>query len=141
MGLALLAWASHASLQPVSRRACNATYVLWVMAICWGGLGLFACLDLLAAWKDHQEDADSGKPQLHPRPQQIQSAKRPPSIRFHLRILEAFNQQGLLLFLLANVLTGALNMTCDLGSWGALQGQTMVVLYLGSLSSVGVLLV
>ena len=57
-----------------------------------------------------------------------------------LHVLEAFNRQGLKLFLVANVITGILNVAFDLSAWTAWQGQSMVVAYLFALSMTGLLL-
>lgn len=55
-GLWLAYWAAAAYLQPVSRRACNASYVLWILALtsqsiflCWAALGVAPAQPLLVA--------------------------------------------------------------------------------------------
>lgn len=91
---AVLCWALFAIavvLQPVSRRACNAAYVLWMLALNAQCLALFAAADALAP----------GPPPL---------------------LLAALAQQMLPGFLLANVLTGGVNMSMDTlrtGDWTA----------------------
>ena len=139
VSLALLAWAGHAALQPVSRRACNGTYVLWILATCWGGLGSFACIDAWSAWLDPQPEHGTQVCQAKQTRHSTTSA-----LCLHhtpcLHVLEAFNRHGLKLFLLANVLTGILNVAYDLRAWTSWQGQTMVVSYLLALSMTGLLL-
>ena len=55
-GLWLAYWAAAAYLQPVSRRACNASYVLWILALtsqsiflCWAALRVTPVQPLLVA--------------------------------------------------------------------------------------------
>ena len=127
-GLALLAWGSHSALQPASRRACNATYVLWILALCWGGLGTFACIDVAAILlQEHELGSDAN----------LQQGQRSQEPQLHLRVLEAFNRQGMRIFLLANIVTGVLNMSCDLKQWAGWQGQVAVAAYMAFLSAAG----
>lgn len=95
LGVATVAcWAAYtlaAAVQPVSRRACNAAYVLWMLALDVQCLGLFAAADALA-----------------PGP--------PP------HLLATLARHMLPAFLLANLLTGGVNMGMDTlhaGNWTA----------------------
>jgi phosphatidylinositol glycan class W len=78
-------WASATALQPVSRRACNATYVLWVLALSAHSVAAFAVAQALAP----------------------ATGERLP------RLLRAVNGAMLPTFLAANLLTGAVNMSAD----------------------------
>ncbi|KAK9819674.1 hypothetical protein WJX72_000961 [[Myrmecia] bisecta] len=92
--------ASLASADPVSRRACNASYVLWMLAYNMLMLLLFAAAEVLAP---NAQDSS---------------------------LLQALNSHMLPVFLLANVLTGAINMSIDtlaVGDWAA---RGIVALYM-----------
>jgi phosphatidylinositol glycan class W len=56
------------------------------------------------------------------------------------RVLHAFNRNGLALFLLANILTGAVNMTFETWHFNDVQAMSVLVAYIGTIATVGVLL-
>ena len=109
--LGCLAWAVHSGVQPVSRRACNAAYVLWILAMSSGGLGMFVVVEAAACWAAGRE-------------------------RLRLACLEALNAQGLPVFLLANVLTGAVNLSMDTQAVGPVGAKVLVGCYLALLTGV-----
>ena len=125
-------------MQPASRRACNATYVLWILALCWGGLGTFSCIDVVAILLQEPELRSDAKLHQGQRIPELRSTHHDlHAPQLHLRVLEAFNRQGMRVFLLANILTGILNMSFALGRWARWQGQVAVAVYMGVLSAAG----
>ena len=112
--LGCLAWAVHASVQPVSRRACNAAYVAWILGMGAGGLGMFAVVDAVAC--------------------RLEGRTREPAGRLRLPVLEALSAQGLAAFLLANVLTGLANLGLDTQAVAPLPAKLLVGLYLAGVS-------
>lgn len=81
-------WAVEEWVEPVSRRSCNAAFVLWTCAMCVWALLLCAATELLSA---AAPTGSGGGP----------------------RFAAAFNRNMLLLFLLANLLTGAVNLSIN----------------------------
>lgn len=106
-------WAAMAAVttwvQPVSRRACNAAYILWMLAFNMQVLTIFAAIDVLEPY-----DA--------------------------VHVFEDANSYMLPLFLLANLLTGCINLAIDtlaVGDWAA---RGIVAGYLFVLCSVATLM-
>ena len=124
-------------MQPASRRACNATYVLWILALCWGGLGTFACIDVVAILLQEPEPWSAAKHHQDQSDQKLRSVRHGSHGPLRLCVLEAFNRQGMRIFLLGNILTGILNMSFALGQWARWQGQVAVAVYMGVLSAAG----
>ena len=92
LGLWVVYFAVDRLIQPVSRRACNAAYVLWMLVLNAQSLALLA-------------SATTALP-TQPLP----------------GLLQAINDAMLPTFLIANVLTGLINMSIDtmnVGNWGA----------------------
>ena len=52
----LTALSIDARIQPLSRRACNAAYVAWSLALCDTWMSVFACLDFQESWLKHSLD-------------------------------------------------------------------------------------
>ncbi|KAL4534302.1 hypothetical protein Ndes2437B_g03585 [Nannochloris sp. 'desiccata'] len=100
IGLWVAFFAVDRLIQPVSRRACNAAYVLWMLGLNTQSLALLA-------------SATAALP-TQPLP----------------TLLQAVNDSMLPTFLIANVLTGVLNMSIDtmnVGDWGA---RIIVLIYM-----------
>jgi glucosaminylphosphatidylinositol acyltransferase len=90
--------------QPVSRRFCNAAYVLWVTAMALTQIAAADVVLLVVA-------VATGVP-------------RPPCA-----VTEGLSENQLLAFLLANVLTGMVNLSLDTLRAGAAQATVMMVVY------------
>jgi phosphatidylinositol glycan class W len=54
------------------------------------------------------------------------------------QIMHAYNRNGLAIFLLANLLTGAINMLVPTLYLGDVESMTILVLYMGTLTAVAV---
>lgn len=108
----------------VSRRLANLPYVLWVSAFNTAQLALFCGIEALCF-------PDLYQPRAPTTDVERQRCKEATS-----RMLSAFNRNGLLVFLLANLLTGLVNLTvrtievADLAAVGVLVG------YMAALSAV-----
>lgn len=89
----------------VSRRLANLPYVLWVLAFNNAHLLLFAAVESLGPkFSYHKDNA-----------QELKNASS--------QVMQVFNQNGLVVFLVANLLTGLVNLsvnTLDMGSLGAM---------------------
>ena len=98
---------------PVSRRLANLPYVLWVSAFNVTQLLAFYLVELLFFGRSAPDASRAAEKERHDR-----------SVS---RVLAAFNRNGLAMFLLANLLTGAVNLTIP-------------TLEVGSLAAMGILL-
>lgn len=111
---------------PVSRRLANMPYVLWVAAFNTAQILLFCVLETAFF------------PSVH-RAQDPETEARSVS-HATSRVLAAFNKNGLALFLLANLLTGAVNLTVptlDVKTW---QAMGILISYAAVLTSVALAL-
>lgn len=111
---------------PVSRRLANMPYVLWVAAFNTAQILVFCALETAFF------------PSVH-RAQDPETEARCVS-RATSRILAAFNRNGLALFLLANLLTGAVNLTVptlDVKTW---QAMAILISYAALLTGVALTL-
>ncbi|GBF94214.1 hypothetical protein Rsub_06484 [Raphidocelis subcapitata] len=97
-----LLWLLETAVEPVSRRSCNAAYVLWVCAQCFASLAMCAVTDVATV-------ALAAPPRAAPPPGGAAAAAAAPSPR----LLCAINRNLLPLFLAANLLTGAVNLGFD----------------------------
>ncbi|KAI4086052.1 MAG: hypothetical protein LQ348_002274 [Seirophora lacunosa] len=111
--LLFLAVSYHALGLQVSRRLANLPYVLWVSAFNCTQLALFSAVESLAF------------PGLYsPSDKKSERQRRKHATS---QVLAAFNRNGLAIFLLANLLTGLVNLTTDTLQAG--QGKAMVILF------------
>lgn len=108
----------------VSRRLANLPYVLWVTAFNTVQLTLFCSIEALCFPDVHHSKIRD--PEVERR-----KAKEATS-----RVLQAFNRNGLALFLLANLLTGLVNMTLPTLHMGDLQAMGVLVVYMAVLAAV-----
>jgi len=108
----------------VSRRLANLPYILWIAAFNTTQLTAFCLVETLffpAAYKSSTSEASGGKSE-----EVIYKESTSP-------VFEAYNRNGLPVFLLANLLTGLVNLTVptlevgDLGAMGVLLGYAAVV--------------
>ncbi|KAK2799259.1 Glucosaminyl phosphatidylinositol (GlcN-PI) nositol acylation protein [Emmonsiellopsis sp. PD_5] len=97
---------------PVSRRLANMPYVLWVTAFNNGQLFLFCLIETLFFPSAHKATDKSSEEER--------------SDLATSRIMRAFNKNGLPIFLVANLLTGAVNM--GMNTLDASKGAAMAVL-------------
>ena len=105
----------------VSRRLANFPYVLWVAAFNCAQLAMCAVAEKLCFPDIHKvRDPDTEKR----RSQEATST-----------ILHAFNRNGLAIFLLANLLTGAVNLTMPTLDMGTLESMVVIVGYMGILAA------
>lgn len=110
----------------VSRRMANCAYVCWVCAFNFAQLLLFCIIEMLFF------------PGLYA--SKSKAVEKSRIAEATSKVLNAFNRNGLVLFLLANVLTGAINLYVE--TWHVADPAAMAILvaYIGTLSTVGVLL-
>lgn len=110
----------------VSRRLANEPYVVWVAAFNCCQLTLY-CLIENFVWPRlyKSKDAASEKDKLS---------------KATSKVLNAFNRNGLVIFLLANLLTGLINMTMDTLHMGDIAATAVIGAYIGVLAGVGLLL-
>lgn len=109
---------------PVSRRLANMPYVLWIVAFNNVQLFLFCLLETVFFPEVHRATD---------RTTEQQRSKFATS-----RIMEAFNKNGLAIFLLANLLTGGVNMAMN--TLDARKGVAMAVLVSYAMTLTGVAL-
>lgn len=110
----------------VSRRMANLGYVCWVCAFNFAQLLLYCGVETLLfpdiyAAKDDKEE-------------------RRRADEATSKVLKAFNRNGLALFLLANLLTGAINLTLPTWHLGDVEAMVALVSYIGVIAAVGVVL-
>lgn len=110
----------------VSRRMANCAYVCWVCAFNFAQLLLFCATEMLMF------------PALYRSKSKVVEKNRVAEATS--KVLHAFNRNGLALFLLANVLTGAINLQVETWRLGDAASMAILVGYIGTLASVGVLL-
>ncbi|KAG7141773.1 GPI-anchored wall transfer protein 1 like [Verticillium longisporum] len=110
----------------VSRRLANLPYVLWVAAFNSGQI-LFYCLvdTLFFPAFYHATDAKT---------------ERDAYLTATSRVIRAYNRNGLALFLLANLLTGLVNMTVPTLHVGPVATMAILIAYSGTLTAVAVAL-
>ncbi|KAF2493798.1 GPI-anchored wall transfer protein 1 [Lophium mytilinum] len=109
----------------VSRRLANLPYFLWVTAFNCGQLALFCAVETLCF--PNLQKADD--------PLESQKGKEATS-----RILSAFNRNGLALFLLANLLTGLVNMTVPTLHVKPLASMGILVAYISGVCGLALVL-
>ncbi|KAK5134690.1 hypothetical protein LTR08_006205 [Meristemomyces frigidus] len=110
----------------VSRRLANLAYVCWVCAFNCAQLLLFCGIEKLMF--PNLYDAKD-------RPTERERAQRATS-----RVMQAFNRNGLALFLLANLLTGLVNMTVPTLHMSDVGAMFVLVAYIGTICGVGLAL-
>jgi phosphatidylinositol glycan class W len=107
---------------PVSRRLANMPYVLWVSAFNNAQLFLFCLLETLFFPSVHRAPSKDGETD------RVSFATS--------RIMTAFNKNGLAIFLVANLLTGAVNLSIPTLDVGAAQATGILIGYAAVLSGV-----
>lgn len=110
----------------VSRRMANCAYICWVCAFNFTQLFLFCTIEMLmfpGLYLSKSKAAEKTK---------IENATS--------AILHAFNRNGLALFLLANLLTGAINMFVETWHMSDAGAMGVLVTYIATLATVGVAL-
>ena len=106
----------------VSRRLANLPYVLWVIAFNTAQLLLFAVIESLGPEFSHaptQEDKDK---------ERVRTATS--------RILRVFNNNGLIVFLVANLLTGVVNLSVNTLDMPPMQAMGMLICYAVAVTAV-----
>jgi phosphatidylinositol glycan class W len=93
----------------VSRRLANLPYVLWVVAFNNTQILLFCAIETLCFPSAHLKDAAADEASS--------------------RIMQAFNSNGLVVFLVANLLTGLVNLSTDTLGMGDLGAMGLLGLY------------
>jgi len=109
----------------VSRRLANLPYFLWVTAFNCGQLTLFCVVETLCF------------PSL---PRADDRMERETSKDASSRVLYAFNRNGLAVFLMANLLTGVVNMTVPTLDVGDMASMGILIAYISTVSGVALLL-
>lgn len=110
----------------VSRRLANLPYFLWVSAFNCGQLALFCAIETLFF------------PGIYSAKTQKEESKRAKEATS--RVLHAFNRNGLAMFLLANLLTGLVNLTIPTLQVTQMQSMAVLVVYMSILSGVALAL-
>lgn len=110
---------SETHVQLVSRRFANLSYVIWILALSVLLLFLLLLVDLYS---------------------QYQSFIFPKKREEDVCLLSAVNYNGLVYFLLANVLTGLVNLSVDTLQMSTVQSMTILISYMGTLSIVTLML-
>ena len=105
----------------VSRRLANLPYVLWVATFNCTQLTMFCLIETYCF--PELSKAEMG------------SVERRESARATPRILKAFNRNGLAIFLVANLVTGLINLTIDTLRMGQYQAMVILLLYAALISS------
>ncbi|KAF2091258.1 GPI-anchored wall transfer protein 1 [Saccharata proteae CBS 121410] len=125
---ALLAWSTsyYGGQLRVSRRLANLPYFLWVSAFNCGQLALFCAIETIF-FPDLYKARDN-------------ETERQRCREATSKVLNAFNRNGLAVFLLANLLTGAVNLTLKTLLMGQVQAMAVLVAYTGVLSAVALVL-
>jgi phosphatidylinositol glycan class W len=111
---------------PVSRRLANMPYVLWVVAFNNAQLLLFCLLETVFF------------PFVHRAPDKSSEEER--GTFATSRIMRAFNKNGLAVFLLANLLTGAVNLGMNTLDAGTAMAMAVLIVYAGVLSGIALVL-
>ncbi|EME46131.1 hypothetical protein DOTSEDRAFT_51693 [Dothistroma septosporum NZE10] len=110
----------------VSRRMANLAYVCWVCSFNTAQLLLFALIERVFF------------PYLYEAKTKTEERRRVQEATS--RVMHAFNRNGLALFLLANLLTGAVNMTMPTLHMSDVSSMTVLVAYMATLCSVALAL-
>jgi len=110
----------------VSRRLANLPYFLWVTAFNCGQITLFCAIETFC-FPDIYRAAD------------IEMEKRKCK-EATSRVLYAFNRNGLAIFLLANLLTGLVNLTLPTLHMGRMESMAVLVAYISVVCGVALLL-
>ncbi|XP_052690321.1 phosphatidylinositol-glycan biosynthesis class W protein-like isoform X1 [Crassostrea angulata] len=110
---------SETHVQQVSRRFANLSYIVWILALSVFLLFLLLLIDLFS----HNQSF-------------IFAKKKEEDVC----LLSAVNYNGLLYFLLANVLTGLVNLSIDTLQLSTAQSMTILISYMGILSFVTLML-
>ncbi|KAL0264510.1 Glucosaminyl phosphatidylinositol (GlcN-PI) nositol acylation protein [Diplodia seriata] len=110
----------------VSRRLANLPYFLWVSAFNCGQLALFCAIETLLF------------PGIYSAKTQSEESKMAQEATS--RVLKAFNRNGLAIFLIANLLTGLVNLTIPTLRVTQMQSMAVLVAYMSVLSGVALAL-
>ena len=110
----------------VSRRMANLAYIVWVCTFNTAQLLLFCTIEQLMF-----PDLYKAKDKRTER-QRVSDATS--------KVMQAFNRNGLALFLLANLLTGAVNMSVETLHMADIQAMFVLVAYIGVICSTALLL-
>jgi glucosaminylphosphatidylinositol acyltransferase len=110
----------------VSRRMANLAYIVWVCAFNTAQLLLFCLIETFVfpdVYKAKDKDAERAR---------VNEATS--------QVMQAFNRNGLALFLLANILTGLINMSIKTLHMGDLPAMVILVGYMGVICAVALAL-
>lgn len=110
----------------VSRRMANLPYVFWVSAFNSAQITLFCAIETLF-FPIVYTATDT-------------AAENKENVRATSKILKSFNRNGLAVFLLANLLTGLVNLSLDTLSMGQMGAMGVLVAYISLLTAVAVAL-
>jgi phosphatidylinositol glycan class W len=111
---------------PVSRRLANMPYVLWVSAFNNAQLFLFCLIETTFFPSVHRETRMDGEPE------RTSFATSP--------IMRAFNRNGLALFLVANLLTGVVNLSVPTLDATTAQAMAVLIAYVAIITGVALAL-
>ncbi|KAF7592042.1 Glucosaminyl phosphatidylinositol (GlcN-PI) nositol acylation protein [Aspergillus hancockii] len=111
---------------PVSRRLANMPYVLWVSAFNNAQLFFFCLIESTFFPSVHRETGKEGE---------LERTSFATS-----RIMTAFNKNGLALFLVANLLTGVVNLSIPTLDTTTAQGMTVLIAYVAIITGIALAL-
>ena len=115
----------------VSRRLANLSYVLWVASFNATQLLLCGAIESLGPAFSYEFESQSAHSDSTLGASSHASAANATS-----RILRAFNSNGLAIFLVANLLTGLVNLTCNTLDMSVLSAMAVLTLYAAAVAAV-----
>ncbi|KAK6366365.1 Glucosaminyl phosphatidylinositol (GlcN-PI) nositol acylation protein [Lithohypha guttulata] len=130
VGLYMLSASVYAVNLTVSRRLANLPYVLWIAAFNNGQLALFAFIEALGpkfVFLNHSTASESGSSSEIVKAEHVASP-----------VMQAYNKNGLAIFLVANLGTGLVNLTVDTLNMSAAGAMGVLLIYAGALTVVAV---
>lgn len=123
--------------EPVSRRMANLPFCLWIVGQCVAWLCSFLICDLILAFAEYMTPGSNVQStwniqnSSHPSIKKVTPTKDSKK-EAHQCLIEAINRNQLLYFLIANILTGIVNMTIDTMHSSSLFSLFMLVFYMFS---------
>ncbi|CAI9608362.1 unnamed protein product, partial [Staurois parvus] len=123
--------------EPVSRRMANLPFCIWIIGQCVAWLCSFLICDLILAFAEYMTPGSNVPSTWNIRSTSYSSVRRVTSTKdsnkeVHQCLIEAINRNQLLYFLIANILTGIVNMTIDTIHSSNLLSLFVLVIYMFS---------
>ncbi|KIV95824.1 hypothetical protein PV10_03430 [Exophiala mesophila] len=115
----------------VSRRLANLSYVLWVASFNATQLLLCGAIESLGPAFSYEFESETA-----PSDSTLGASSHASAANATSRILRAFNSNGLAIFLVANLLTGLVNLTCNTLDMSVLSAMAVLSLYAAAVAAV-----